>query len=122
MILISISLIFNVIVFYLDNKFNTESVIPFIIMGLSIGIYKSINSDSLKSSFNIKEFKCILNKQHIYELISSFLLSISMYNVDIYYGKFYLIDIPCIILFALFIYRFLLFNLLKTANSKSTYI
>lgn len=122
MILISISLIFNVIVFYLDNKFNTEGVIPFIIMGLTVGVYKSINSDSLKGSFNIKEFKYVLNKQHIYELISSFLLSISIYNLDVYYGKFYLIDIPCIIVFALFIYRFLLFNLLKKANSKSIYI
>lgn len=119
MILISISLIFNIITLYLDINSNTECIVPFIIIGATLGLYKSMNTNSWKDSFNMGSFKYTLNKQHIYELVSYFLLSLSIYNIDIYNGDFYILDIPCMILFALFMYRFLLFNLLSKESSKS---
>ncbi|WGX76908.1 hypothetical protein QJS64_07765 [Paraclostridium bifermentans] len=122
MILISISIVFNIIVFYFGIKFNMESMIPFMIMGGMLGLYKGVISDSLNSTFNITTFKYTLTKENIYELISSFLLSLSVFNIYIYYDNFNLIDLIGMIVFSLFIYRLLLFNLLKTANSKSTYI
>lgn len=122
MILISISIVFNIIVFYFSIKFNMESMIPFMIMGGMLGLYKGVISDSLNSTFNITTFKYTLTKENIYELISSFLLSLSVFNIYIYYDNFNLIDLIGMIVFSLFIYRLLLFNLLKTANSKSTYI
>ena len=122
MILISISIVFNIIVFYLGIKFNIEGMMTFMTIGEILGFYKGVTSDSLNSTFNITTFKYTLTKENIYELISSFLVSLSVFNIDIYYNKFNSIDFIGMIVFSLFIYRFLLFNLLKKTNSKSTYI
>lgn len=113
MILISISIVFNIIVFYLGIKFNIEGMMTFMTIGGILGFYKGVISDSLNSTFNITTFKYTLTEENIYELISSFLVSLSVFNIDIYYNKFNLIDFIGMIVFSLFIYRFLLFNLLK---------
>jgi hypothetical protein len=115
MILVSIVLIFNVIAFYLNINTNIDGYSVFYIVFSLLVAYKGTHCNNLNEAFNIKCFEFKLNKERFFELISSFLVSLSFSAVDIYYGNFNLIDAIILILYALFIYRFFMFNFFKRA-------
>lgn len=115
-ILILILILSNVLVFF---SVINSTLISFI-LALSIGAYRGIIANVFKDVFNLYPFLIKLNsKDNILELIGAFLFSLVIFT-DIFIPlKVTVLDILSLVVFTLFLYRFLFYNLTSISNKKS---
>lgn len=83
-----------------------------VVVGLSIGLFRGTRSEKFRDVFNLHKFSYKLkSKENKVEFLGAFLTSFLTSQGDFFLGKFYVLNFILFIAFALFMYRFLFFNL-----------